>query len=121
MKDGRTTFFILIGAPSNCEPVSGQEQPLENMESDMRFKLEHVSTSDAPYVLARQMESGDFTIGPGSCLGGARLKMSLAQPRSLNPDGSPDLTVFAFQLMDASDAAILKVGDTVDLAHSDGQ
>lgn len=87
----------------------------------MRFKLEFVSTGKAPYVLARQMESGDFTVGPGSCLGGANLGMHLSQPRSLNPDGSPDLTVFAFQLLDASEALDLRVGETVDLTHGRGQ
>jgi hypothetical protein len=93
----------------------GQKLLLENMDLVMRFKLEHVSTGKAPYVLARQMEGGDFTVGPGSRLGGARLMMRLSQPRSLNPDGSPDFTVFAFQLLGASDALVLKVGETVDL------
>ena len=87
----------------------------------MRFKLEYVSTGSAPYVFARQMDGGSFTIGLDSRLGGARIKMSLSQPRSLRPDGSPDLTVFAFQLLGASEVSVLKVGEMVDLTPGVGQ
>jgi len=84
----------------------------------MRFKLEWVP-ADAQYVLARQVDEGTFQVKPGARLGGVRIK-GLSQPRSLLPDGSPDLTVFAFQLVDTSEAELLKTGETVELALGAG-
>lgn len=87
-------------------------------EKNMRFRIEYISTGSPPYVLARQLESGDFVISADSFLGGARIKLPLSQPRSLNPDGSPVLIVFAFHLHEASEASVLKVGATVSLTSA---
>lgn len=84
----------------------------------MRFKIEWVST-DAQYALARQVDEGTFHVKPGTRLGGVRVK-GLSQPRSLLPDGSPDLAVFAFQLVDTSEASLLTSGETVELALGTG-
>lgn len=81
----------------------------------MRFKLEYLSTGTVPYVLARQVDKGDFRVGPDSRLAGVRIKCPFLQPRAIRPDGSPDLTVFAFELLEREDGELLKVGETVDL------
>lgn len=81
----------------------------------MRFKLEYLSTGNAPYVLARQVDKGDFRVWPDSRLAGVRIKCPFLQPRAIRPDGSPDLTVFAFELLEREDGELLKVGETVDL------
>jgi len=50
-----------------------------------------------------------------SRLAGVRINSQFPQPRALPPDGSPDLTVFAFELLKREDRQLLNVGETVDL------
>lgn len=82
----------------------------------MRFKIEYIAQSAAPaYILARQLDLGDFRLSDSSRLGGMRLKPQLSMPRSLGSDGKPDMTVFAFLPVAAGDLESVKVGQTVEL------
>lgn len=82
----------------------------------MRFRIEFLSsTTDKAYVLARQIDIGEFTLSEKSQLGGMPLTRSLTQPRTLKPDKTPDFSVFAFHLVSSSDVARLSVGQIVEL------
>lgn len=48
-------------------------------------------------------------------LGGVPIKGYMSQPRSITPDGKPDLSQFAFVLSTASDLPRLGVGQIVEL------
>jgi len=48
----------------------------------MRFKLEYLSTGTVPYVLAHQVDKGDFRVGPDSRLAGVRIKCQFATTRT---------------------------------------
>jgi len=83
----------------------------------MQFRIEHISSLQGKgYVLARQFKAGDFTLPEMPTLGGVPIARQVSLPRSLRPDGSPDLTVFAFHLASLSDTVKLSVGRLVDLS-----
>jgi len=86
----------------------------------MRFRIEFIAQRERPaYLLARQLEVGDFTISTTSRLGGVPIKQYVSQPRALTPDGKPDLSVFTFVLATANDLPKLKVGQEVELSNAD--
>lgn len=84
----------------------------------MRFLIEFVSSRDIPYVIARQLDAGDFRINSNSLLGEARVMPPLSQPRAMKPGSSPDTSLFAFRLQAKSDATRVAVGETVALTTS---
>ena len=82
----------------------------------MKFKVEFVYRQEhGPYLFARRMEDGDFSVSASSRLGGVPIQPSLSLPRKLKPDGSPDLDVFAFVLTERQDAERFSVGQIVEL------
>jgi hypothetical protein len=82
----------------------------------MRFRIEFTSVrEDIAYVLARQLDDGEFGIHSGSRLGGVRVRAQLSQPRRILPGGKPDLRVFGFALVEPSDIAKLEIGQVVHL------
>lgn len=81
----------------------------------MRFRIEYVSSGERPYVLARQLEEGDFAFAAPTTLGGAAVVSPLSQPRSLLPDGTPDFSVFAFPLKSMDEGAKLTLGQIAEL------
>lgn len=82
----------------------------------MRFCVEYVfARPKAAYVLVRQIDAGDFSLPKTPLLGGVPIRRWISQPRKLKPDGSPDLSVFAFTLASRCDAGCLRVGDVVEL------
>jgi hypothetical protein len=82
----------------------------------MRFKVEYISQpAPSPYVIVRRVESGGFKLGAKPTLGDIPITTGINQPRSMNPDGTPDLSVFAFQLRSPKDLARLEVGQVVEL------
>ncbi len=82
----------------------------------MRFKVELVCTHESgPYLFARRLEAGDFSLSPSSRLGGVPIHPSLTQPRKLRPDSSPDLDVFTFVLTQRQDADRFSVGQIVEM------
>ncbi|MGC1549492.1 MAG: hypothetical protein WA777_13285 [Rhodanobacter sp.] len=84
----------------------------------MQFRVEYISSPvPSPYVLVRQLEAGDFSLSSQSKLSEIPIVRNVSQPRSLKPDGTPDLSVFAFQLLVASDLEKLEVGQVVELTH----
>jgi hypothetical protein len=82
----------------------------------MKFRIEHLFQKHRPaYLFARQLEPGSFVLGETSRLGGVAIRPSISMPRSIKPDGSPDMTVFAFTLATANDLPKLTVGQVVEL------
>jgi len=82
----------------------------------MRFRIEFVSKIGThPYVFGRQLDPGDFQLAEMPTLGGIPIKRSLNQPRKLNPDGTPDLSVFAFALHSDADTERFAIGQVVEL------
>lgn len=86
----------------------------------MKFRIEYLAKKEQPsYVFARQLDAGDFLLTPSSRLGGVPIRQQISSPRSLTPDGKPDLTVFAFVLVAANDLPKLAVGQVVELVTTD--
>lgn len=82
----------------------------------MRFRVEYITQSKgAPYILARQLEAGDFCLSDSSRLGSVHIRPQLSMPRSLDPDGKPGMTVFAFSPVAAGDLNQFTVGQIVEL------
>ena len=82
----------------------------------MKFQIEYLSKDfRRPYLVARQMESGVFSVSEQSRLGGVAIKPFVSQPRALTPEGKPDLTVFVFTLRSANDLSGLAAGQMVEL------
>lgn len=82
----------------------------------MHFKVEYISQPmRSPYVIVRQLEAGSFALGMNPALDGIPIARRVAQPRSLCPDGTPDLSVFVFQLASRADLANLTLGQVVKL------
>lgn len=82
----------------------------------MRFCIEYVSKLGThPYVFGRQLDPGDFQLAEMPTLGGIAIKRSLNQPRKLNPDGTPDLSVFAFELHSVADMERFTIGQVAEL------
>lgn len=86
----------------------------------MLFRIEYIAQHARPaYVLARQLEAGDFHLSPSSRLGDVPVRQSLSQPRMLTTDGRPDMTAFAFTLVIANDLPKFNVGQHVELLESE--
>ena len=82
----------------------------------MKFKVEFIYRHETgPYLFARQLQGGDFSLAATSRLGGVPIQPWLSQPRKLRPDSSPDLDVFAFVLTERQDADRFSVGQIVEL------
>jgi len=82
----------------------------------MQFKVEYISRPEpSPYVIVRQVGIGSFELGPKPALDGIPVARRISQPRSLKPDGTPDPSVFAFQLLSRADLSRLTVGQVVEL------
>ena len=82
----------------------------------MIFKVEFVyNLEHETYVMARQLEGGDFSLSASARLGGATIRPVVTQPRMLRDDGSPDLKVFAFILINPEEAVTFSVGKMVEL------
>ena len=83
----------------------------------MKFRIEYLSLkSRQAYVLARQLDEGNFNLSATSRLGSVPLRPYLNAPRALKTDGSPDMTVFAFYPQSSDLANALTVGEIVELA-----
>lgn len=83
----------------------------------MQFQVEAViSRSNKAYVLARQLDIGQFGLGECPQFGGVSVTRSITQPRKLKADGSPELSVFAFHLASAADSDKFYVGQLVELS-----
>jgi len=91
------------------------------LESVLKFQIEHLVEGAVPdrlaYLIARQLEPGNFSLSEKSRLGGIRIRTSVSCPRKLKPDGTPDLTFFLFTLMDANEIALMAVGKIVELGE----
>lgn len=82
----------------------------------MQFKVEYISQpKPSPYVIVRQLEAGSFALGMNPALDGIPIARLVAQPRALCPDGTPDLSLFVFQLASRTDLANLSLGQVVKL------
>ncbi len=82
----------------------------------MKFQIEYIAKEMRPaYLLARQLEPGNFFVSERSRLGGVAIRRFVSQPRKLTAAREPDLTVFAFTLASANDLSSLKVGQIVEL------
>ncbi len=82
----------------------------------MKFQIEYIApSSENAYVLARQLEVGEFSLSGSSQLGGVSVKQ-LSMPRRLQTDGNPDLKVFVFALTNGTDRLRLSVGQQVELS-----
>ncbi len=65
------------------------------------------------HVFARRLDAEDFTLSDSSRLGGVAIKPFVSQPRALNPDGTPDLSIFAFEPKIRADKMKWNVGSEV--------
>lgn len=82
----------------------------------MKFEITYIFEKRRPVTLfARQLGTGDFTLSDSPMLGGVPIKRYVSQPRSITPDGKPDLSQFAFVLSTAHDLPRLGVGQIVEL------
>ena len=85
----------------------------------MKFRIEYIATEERPvYLIARQLEPGEFLVSETSRLGDASIKPYVSQPRALMPGGKPDLSVFTFVLATANDLPKVEVGQVVELSGS---
>jgi hypothetical protein len=82
----------------------------------VRFEVEYVfRNSKHPYLLARQLDAGDFRVDAGARLNGIPVQPGVTQPRARTDDGYMRLDVFAFHLVNAEDLAQFMVGQIVEL------
>ena len=82
----------------------------------MQFRVEYISRpAPSPYVIVSQMESGSFELGLEPRLDELPVARRISQPRSMKPDGTPDLSIFAFQLLLPADLTKLSIGQIVEL------
>ncbi|MGH8037677.1 MAG: hypothetical protein ACREPD_08060 [Stenotrophomonas sp.] len=82
----------------------------------VQFRVEYISRPEpSPYVMVRQIGGGSFELGLKPALDGIPIARNVGQPRSLGPDGAPDLSVFAFYLVFRADLAALTLGQVVTL------
>lgn len=91
---------------------------------DVPFEIEAVFEMSLPgqgvFVLARCMERIDFSICDAATLAGFPLSQYLDVPRLLSKNGQPRTDVFAFRLLNASDAHCLVAGQQVTLTACRG-
>lgn len=71
-------------------------------------------------VYARKIGAGDFHLGEVARLGGVLIRPLVNQPRVLLQDGAPRQDLFAFTLVERSDAGRLSIGQTVALDSGKG-
>jgi hypothetical protein len=84
----------------------------------MKFRIEYIATKQRPvYLLARQLEPGEFCVSPSARLGEVLIKPHVSQPRKLTSDGTPDLSVFTFFLATTEDLPKLTIGQVVELSN----
>lgn len=84
----------------------------------VRFRIEfQLARKGSATVFARRLTHGDFTLGMRPCLGTVPIQRSVAQPRALLPDGSPDWDLFAFVLVSPKDVSLLPTGSEVELSE----
>jgi hypothetical protein len=82
----------------------------------MKFQIEYVGPDEKnAYVLARQLEPGDFSLTSESRLGSVLIKPILSSPRKVRADGTLDLSLFSFALAARNHLAQFSVGQIVDL------
>lgn len=82
----------------------------------MQFKVEYISQpKPVPHVIVRQLEAGDFALGMNPALDGIPIAGWVAQPRALRPDGTPDRSLFVFELASRADLVKLTLGQVVKL------
>lgn len=82
----------------------------------MQFRIEYVSSPHpTPYVLARKIQDGDFSLPAAPELGGVAIARRLTQPRALTADGQIDIAIFAFELLSGFDLARMSIGQIVEL------
>ena len=82
----------------------------------MKFRIESLfSVRGIPYVMVRQIETGEFSVSASSRLSEVPLRSFMDQPRSLRADGSPDLEGFVLSLADPLDSARLSEGQIVEV------
>jgi hypothetical protein len=74
------------------------------------FEIEFVSTR-LSFLLARQLDAGDFAWPPGTTLEG-RLVRAMSMPRALGPEGQPRTDLWAIEV----DVAGFTVGQIVRLS-----
>ena len=88
------------------------------MASAVEFVIEQVVAQGGRskvVVFARQVAGGAFHVGGAARLGGVPVQPEVNQPRVLMQDGAPRPDIFAFTLVESSDAARLSIGQTVAL------
>jgi len=82
----------------------------------MKFRIEYISNGlPSVMLIARQMNDGKFALPVAPKLGGIPIRRTLDQPRSLKPDGTPDLSVWVFTLASVRDAGSFEVGQITEL------
>ena len=84
----------------------------------MKFRVEALYQIDArPVLLAKRMGTAAFSLSQSTTprLGGVPIQPFVEEVRRLRPDGSPDLDVFAFALVDRDDSPKFSVGQIVEL------
>ncbi|MBI5942557.1 MAG: hypothetical protein HY859_19295 [Caulobacterales bacterium] len=80
----------------------------------MKFRVEYIFEGGRS-VIARQLGSEPFVLSAGSKLGEIAVKARVSQPRALLPDGTPDLSLFVFELCRPADKETLAIGQVVEL------
>lgn len=82
----------------------------------MKFEITYIFEKQRPVTLfARLLGAGEFSLSESPMLGGVPIKRYASQPRSVTPDGKPDLSQFSFVLSSANDLPKLGVGQIVEL------
>lgn len=82
----------------------------------MQFRVEYISRPEpSPFVIVRQVGIGSFELGHDPKLDGIPIAGRMDQPRSMKPDGTPDFSIFAFQLRSPSDLTGLTIGQVLEL------
>lgn len=79
----------------------------------MIFEILHIINSDrkSKFVFAKSLnENINFSLTEKSTLGGVPIKPIISQPRTIDKNGNPIFNVFAFQVKNESDLALLQVG-----------
>jgi len=87
------------------------------MIKTIKFRIEYISEyGPVVYLLARQLDKGNFSLSPSSKLGGVLIKPFLSQPRKLRDDGSLDQEVFVFVLAEKHERAKFFIGQIVEFS-----
>jgi hypothetical protein len=79
------------------------------------FTVEYVLKGKPTGVFVRQPQEYNFELGDSPTLGGCPIKKYVNQPRALKKDGSPDLNIFCFYLVNGNDREKFKAGESVEL------